>query len=254
MSPSGRRSVHLALETSGDVGSVALGAAGEVLARVFLSERGAHAARIVPGIEAVLAEAGYDRTEIAGVVVGEGPGSFTGVRVAAATAKGLAHGLRCPLRALSSLAAAAIGDLVVPPRAGPWSPSPDVEPGAPADIAGAPRYVLFDARGTRVYAACYCYSAGRLEELIAPRATDLVQVLAEEVPEDTLFVGDAALRHRERIRKAGYDVLPAPAGMPTADGLLHLLAMDHTHPPIEDTAAWEPAYLRASSAERERAG
>lgn len=252
MSPSLRRSVHLALETSGDVGSVAVGGEGEVLARVFLAERGAHAARIVPAIETVLAEAGCDRTEIASVVVGEGPGSFTGVRVAAATAKGLAHGLGCPLRALSSLAAAAIGDRVVPAGAGPWSPSPDVEAPAPSDVAGTPRYVLFDARGTRVYAACYRYSAGRLEELIAPQATDLARVLAGKVPGDAFFVGDAALRHRERIRDAGYDVLPAPAGMPTADGLLHLLAMDHTHPPIEDTAAWEPAYLRASSAERER--
>ncbi|MGD2068957.1 MAG: tRNA (adenosine(37)-N6)-threonylcarbamoyltransferase complex dimerization subunit type 1 TsaB [Gemmatimonadota bacterium] len=252
MSPDPSAPAHLALDTSGPVGSVALAVEGHVLARRFLDDRRAHAERVVPAVDAVLEEAGYDRREIAGVVVGAGPGSFTGVRIAAATAKGLARGLACPLWAFSSLAAAALGDAVLPWRAGPWPPSPDLETPSPDEIAGAPRYVLFDARGTRVYAGCWTPVAGELKERMPARATGLEDVLSGEIPEGAVFGGEGALRHRDRIRRAGHRVLPAPAGMPTADGLLRLFAMERDHPLSEVDPSWEPEYLRASSAERER--
>jgi tRNA A37 threonylcarbamoyladenosine modification protein TsaB len=111
--------------------------------------------------------------------------------------------------------------------------------------------VLFDARGSRVYAACYRTVGGRLEELVSPLATRVEEVLEGYVPPGSLFVGEGALRHRDRIVEAGYDVLPPPAGMPTAPALLQLL--DLTDPqPLDDHDAWEPEYLRPSSAERER--
>ena len=126
---------YLALDTSGPVGYVAVSQGADVLARARMERQGKHAARIIPTVDAVLTDAGLEIGELAGIVVGEGPGSFTGVRVAASTAKGLARALDVPLWALSSLAAAAVGDLG----------------------AGGPgvRYVLFDARADRVYAACY---------------------------------------------------------------------------------------------------
>jgi hypothetical protein len=57
------------------------------------------------------------------------------------------------------------------------------------------------------------------------------------------------VRHAERIRAAGYRVLGPPAGTPTADALLRLLA-DRREPPLADPGRWEPEYLRASNAER----
>ncbi|MDF2697777.1 MAG: tsaB, partial [Labilithrix sp.] len=113
----------LAFDTSIAVGSVAVGLGGELLASATLDERKEHASRLVPSIEKVLERAAMRITDVGGIVVGEGPGSFTGVRVAAATAKGLAHALGVPLWAFSSLAAAAL-----------------------AEDAGPTRYVLFDAR------------------------------------------------------------------------------------------------------------
>ena len=80
----------------------------DVLARGVMTRQAGHASRLIPTIEEVLEDAGVDRDEIAGVLVGAGPGSFTGVRVAAATAKGLHRSLGVPVWGISSLRAAAM--------------------------------------------------------------------------------------------------------------------------------------------------
>ena len=89
--------VLLALDTSCPIGSVAVGRGGELLGRALLEQRTEHAARVIPAIEQVLEEVAVERTALGGVVIGEGPGSFTGVRVAAATAKGLVRALAVPM-------------------------------------------------------------------------------------------------------------------------------------------------------------
>jgi tRNA threonylcarbamoyl adenosine modification protein YeaZ len=218
------------------------------VARAFLTSERGHAAALVPAIEGALSEAGARRSDIGGVVVGAGPGSFTGVRVAAATAKGLAHGLGIPLWAPSSLEAAAVTDTVLPPGVGPWDPP--AEP-VPFPATSAPvRYVLFDARGDRVYAACYRVRQDGLEVLREPHAGLLADILAEPRPEHARFAGTGAVRHRARITGEGHIVLPFPAGIPTADGLVQLVSTSDHRRPVEDPWRWEPDYLRGSSAER----
>jgi tRNA threonylcarbamoyl adenosine modification protein YeaZ len=219
------------MDTSGPVGHVAVARGRDVLARVRLERRGQHASRLVPAVHEVLEEGGVDVDEICGVVVGEGPGSFTGVRVAAATAKGLARARDIPLWGVSSLAAGALGDLG----------------GTDARI----RYVLFDARGTRVYAACYGLGEAGLETLLPPHASDLAAVAGGGVPQGAVFVGDGALRHRGILEGAGHPVAGPPLGEPTADGLLHFLTLHPDTPPVERLQTWEPRYVKASSAERE---
>src|SRR5687768_511537 len=140
--------LFLALETSGPLGSVAVGTGTRVLARGFLDRQGRHAAEVIPRISACLAEARVAIRDLTGVVVGAGPGSFTGVRVAAATAKGIAHALHIPLWPFSSLEAAAVAERVI-------TSLPGLQSGSPPARAEQARYVLFDARGDRVYAACY---------------------------------------------------------------------------------------------------
>lgn len=242
--------VLVALETSGPVGSVAVARSGDVLARTFLvSERG-HATDLLPAIERSLEEAGVTRSGIEGVVVGAGPGSFTGVRVAAAMAKGLAHGLDVPLWAPSSLEAAALGDSVLPPGAGPWHVPPDLTLDEREGTVERVRYVLFDARGDRVYAACYRVHDGGVEVLRSPRAGRISELLEEPLAEDVRFVGTGAVMHRDRLAREGRVVLPPPAGMPTADGLIRIVSRSDEGRPVDDPWSWEPDYLRASSAER----
>ncbi|HUG36360.1 MAG TPA: tRNA (adenosine(37)-N6)-threonylcarbamoyltransferase complex dimerization subunit type 1 TsaB [Candidatus Limnocylindrales bacterium] len=220
----------LAFDTSGAQGSVALGRVSaeglEVLSHVAIEERMEQAARLVPAIDEALRAAGIERTGLAGIAVGEGPGSFTGVRVAAATAKGLTHALELPLRAVSSLAAAAL-----------------------AHDAGGVRYVLFDARADRVYGACYGVGRAGLQELAPPHPGTLRDVLAGDLPAGVVFVGDGALRHRAVIEAAGYPVDPGDGTASLAVGLLRYVALDPGGAPVADLSSWEPAYVRATRAE-----
>ena len=230
--------LYLALETSGSRGSVAVAAGSRVLGRAALDSQLRHAADLIPQIGATLDEAGVGPSELAGLVVGGGPGSFTGVRVAAATGKGIAHALDLPMWVFSSLEAGAVAERVLLQA-------------PPADDF---RYVLFDARGDRVYAACYQVGADAVEERVPPHATHIGALLASDILPLAAFAGYGAVRHEELLRMQGHQVLPPPAGVPTADGLLHLLALRPGSFPVGRADGWEPEYVRRSSAERARAG
>ena len=216
----------LAFDTSGPLGSVAVGQEGSIRATVTLAEPREHASGLVPAIARALSEAAVDRQDLAGIVVGEGPGSFTGVRVAAATAKGLAHALGVPLFAVSSLRAAALG----------------------SDV-GPIRYVLFDARGDRVYGACYGVGAVGVQRLVSPHGGTLRDALAGDVPPGAVFVGDGAEQHRSAIEGAGFEVVTTAVDH-LAEGLLRAMTVPPPTEPVVDPSLWEPAYIRASSAER----
>jgi tRNA threonylcarbamoyl adenosine modification protein YeaZ len=274
--------MYLALDTSTPVGSVCVGVGSRVVARGVIHGQGSHSAELIPTIDRVLQEAGADLSELAGLVLGAGPGSFTGVRVAAATAKGLAHALDIPLWAVSSLEAGAasvdvdeieleqaVEKPVVekPVVEKPVVEKPVVEkPVVEKPVVEKPvvekervmlseeerawpRYVLFDARSDRVYGACYRPTGTGLEVLVPPHSTTIGAVLSSDFP-ISVFVGDGARRHADEIRGAGFTLLPAPFGMPTAAGLLRAVAGSPSRDPVEDVARWEPEYLRSSSAER----
>jgi tRNA threonylcarbamoyladenosine biosynthesis protein TsaB len=212
---------YLAFDTAGQTGSVAVSVGGDVLARQVLHNQGKHAAGLVPTIAEVMDEAGVDAEEVSGIIVGEGPGSFTGVRVAAATAKGLAAGWGVPLWPVSSLAAGALS--------------------APG---GGIRYVLFDARGDRVYGASYGVGSAGIETLIPPHGGTLRKVLVGEVPPGAVFMGDGAVRHRAVIESNGFPVTDEPSGFPSGDALIRFLSLNSETPPVPDVSGWEPRYVR----------
>lgn len=239
--------ILVALETSGPVGSVALSVEGAVLARAFLGERGGHAAGLVPALDRVLDEAGVPRKGIGGVVVGAGPGSFTGVRVAAAAGKGLSHALGVPMWAVSSFLAAALTEEALPGDAGPWGMEPDS-----VGVHLHTRYILFDARGDRVFAAAYRLTDRAPRELRPPRFSHLPEILDDAELAGAAFCGEGAARHAVALRESGRLVLPPPLGFPSADGLLRGVAVSPEMRPLADPYTWEPQYLRASNAERGR--
>jgi tRNA threonylcarbamoyl adenosine modification protein YeaZ len=251
----------LAMETAGREGSAALAASTdgaperlEVLARLSLLSEEEHASLLIPRIQALMEEVGADREELSGIIVGGGPGSFTGVRVAAATAKGLARALNLPLWAFSSLAAAAVENGSGGGGTARDSSSPETDGGgsgfpSPFDRIRS-RCVLFDARGDRVYAAAYRLAGRGLETILEPRAATVGEMINGLIPPGALLMGEGALRHRAILEDAGHPVLGPPFGYPTADGLIRLLSLDPETPPLEDPGRWEPEYLRASGAER----
>jgi tRNA threonylcarbamoyladenosine biosynthesis protein TsaB len=218
----------LALDTSTSMGSVAVGDGDALLAETVLRVGAGHSQALLPAMDRALRSAGLTPADLRAVVVAGGPGSFTGVRIGAATAKGIVHALGIPLHAYSGLLAAA---------AGCWG-------------AGRPVCALFDARRRDVYAACYRFGAG-VEEVFPPEALTLDALLEHLRGEPVLFTGEAAVLHREEIeRERGRSVVPAHLAVPRASALLALLREAPELGRVEDPAQWEPEYVRASGAER----
>lgn len=222
--------VILALDSSTSHGSAAVGEGGRVRAEVSFDRHGGHSAVLLPAIDQALALAGAGREEVEGVVVGGGPGSFTGVRIAAATGKGIAAALEVPMYAYSGLLAAAVGG---------WG-------------AGIPVCALFDARRRDVYAACYRFGEQGVEVRMPPTALTVDELL-DRLSEagDILFLGEGAELHRaELAARPGARVAPSHLGAPRAAALVWLADLDPGLGRIADLAGWEPEYVRASGAER----
>jgi tRNA threonylcarbamoyladenosine biosynthesis protein TsaB len=235
------KGVLIGIETSGSLGSVAASLDGRVLARAFLEERGRHAGALPTSIATVLDRAGVSWRDVSGIAVGTGPGSFTGVRVAAAAANGLAHALRCPVHPVSSLAAAALSAEALPAGAGPWPPQ--------ATPNATLRRVLFDARGDRLFTAVFEVGVHALREVEPPHFARLGDIVTD--PAVWAVCGDGAERHRDVLTGIGMEILEAPAGVPTADGVLRALEMDAEVSSF-GAGEWEPTYLRETGAVRAR--
>jgi tRNA threonylcarbamoyladenosine biosynthesis protein TsaB len=220
----------LALDSSTAMGAVAVGGAAGILAEVALNVRGGHSGSLLPAVEHALSSTGLTRRDLGGIVVGGGPGSFTGMRIAGAMASAMASALRVPLYAYSSLLAAA---------AQGWA-------------ASGPVCALFDARGRDVYAATYRFGR-RIEILEPPAASTIDEVIARAAGSSAmpLLVGDGAIRHREELRsRLRAQLAPAHFGVPRGAALVWLAATFPEMGLVADPAAWEPQYLRPSGAER----
>lgn len=220
---------YLALDTSTALGSVAVGRGDRLLAEVVVGVTVRHSEALLPAIDYALRSAGVEPSGLGGVVVGGGPGSFTGVRVAGATAKGLVRVLGVPLYAYSGLQALAAG----------------VGAGSSRPVCA-----LFDARREEVYAACYRFGAGGIETFLEPAVLPIDDVLAELGDVDPIYAGDGALRYRTSIEGAGGAVAPAFQAVPRGGALLWLADLVPLAGLVDEPAAWEPEYLRAAGAER----
>lgn len=165
----------LALDTSTENCSAAVGSNGRVYQQSAESPR-EHSQRILPFVDAVLDEAGLTLQQLDGLVVGCGPGSFTGVRIGVSVAQGLAFSAGLPVYPVSSLQALAQKSI----RSS--SPAPDNLAGSPVNIVLA----AIDARMNEIYYAAYENVNGIAVELTKPAVgkpsadtfSDIVQRLA----------------------------------------------------------------------------
>jgi tRNA threonylcarbamoyladenosine biosynthesis protein TsaB len=225
--------IWLGIDTATPLGSVAVAAPGAVISEEPLEERGAHARHLLSRIETLLERSGRGRDDLAGVGVAVGPGSFTGVRVGMATAKGLSYALGIGVAGLSTLEAMARAAL----RGG--SPPP------PAIAA-----VLEAGRG-EVYAALFRTGTGRPERLRPDRSLP-PEALPADLPPGCVLVGDGAAAVVRAASTAGR-VVPPPWPTPLLAGAIALWAME-TIPPgtVYTPGGLGPNYVRPSDAEAAR--
>jgi tRNA threonylcarbamoyladenosine biosynthesis protein TsaB len=140
----------LALETSSPIGTVALAAGGGIIERSIPTPR-EQTEQMLPLVDELLAEAGIRLTGLDAIVFGRGPGSFTGLRISAALAQGLAMAADRPIVAVSSLEALA-------QRA--WR-----------ELGAARSLACIDARMGEVYSAAYAVGDGIAGPLDQERLT-----------------------------------------------------------------------------------
>ncbi len=221
-------SLYLALDTATALGSVAVGDAERVVAEVMVGDR-RHAAATLPAIEEVLRLAGAGFADLDGLVLADGPGSFTGLRIGFATAKGIWQARQdLSLESAPSLLAAA------------WRAS------AFADGAVA---AVYDALRGEVFAAIYRFREARVETLLAPRLVPATE-LARVQPAPAVAVGEGAAAYPDIIAAwTGRPPVGPPEGAPRASGLLQLRRVAGALARCDDPAAAEPSYGRQAEAQ-----
>lgn len=215
----------LCIETGTDTCSVALARDGECVAlRESHGERD-HAARVAVYTEEVLAEAGLSATDLTAVAVSKGPGSYTGLRIGVSFAKGLCYGLGIPLIGVGSL-----DSLFEMARRdhtdGVFIPMIDARR---MEVYGQ----VFDADGTALtLPEAWIIEPGSLAEW---RAGGNSSCGSDEV----FIFGSGAAKCREALPWARYIEV-----QPSARGMIGLATRAFEAGAFEDTAYFEPFYLK----------
>lgn len=221
--------ITLAMDTSSDRLSVAVGAPERPAVGRQLDGARRHAAALLPVIADLLQEVGSTLEEVDTLALADGPGSFTGLRVGAAVMKALhrARSGRLAVRTASTLLVRAVG--AHPPR-------------------GARVLVATEALRGELYAALYRLELpDRVEVLWAPRVAT-PESLRQAAPD--LIIGAAPDRLLDRLA----DRLAAPlvrgvAALPDAVALLELCGIHEGTSAIERPSEWQPEYGRPAEAE-----
>ena len=214
----------LALDTSSRMASVALTRPEVFVAEYTWAAGQNHAKQLLPVIKAVLSENGASLQDLTALAVAIGPGSFNGLRVGLATAKGLALSLSLPLVGVSTLEVEAYGH-----AAAPW-----------------PVCAVHDAgRGQLAWAAYQNTSKLGWRQLLAPRITDPEELLAA-VDSRTLFTGELPQWFLPQLKAAlgRRVVLPSLAASARRGAWLAELAWQRcTAGEVADAATLQPLYL-----------
>ena len=225
----------LAFETTAKAGSVALLEDGKLLAESYQNTGLTHSQTLMVMAEDMLKQAGKAVADVTAVAVAEGPGSFTGVRIGVAAAKGFAWGGEIPCYGVSTLEAMA----------------------ETLGVYEGHVCACMDARRNQVYNALFLVNGGKLERVSEDRAIALAELKSdlEHIDGPIFLVGDgAALTHKTLKDVVPELVLPPEHRMhQRAGGVAIVAARKIAAGEPGDANALTPNYLRLSQAERERA-
>jgi tRNA threonylcarbamoyladenosine biosynthesis protein TsaB len=223
--------VILALETATMCGSVAIVTENRCVAEFSLQTGETHSRRLLAGIDWLLQETGIERSAIDGVAVSLGPGSFTGLRIGLATAKGLAMAAGAKLigvGTMDGLAAQvfAAGDILICP--------------------------VLDARKKEVYCGFFRSDNQGIPRLQGEYQVISPEVLCERIDEPLVLLGDGTTIYGNLFREKLAGLLQmAPSGtyFPRAATIGMLALAKWQENEFLDPATAEPIYVRKSEAE-----
>lgn len=224
----------LGIDSSGLVASVALVKDGEMIGEYTINYKKTHSQTLLPMLDEMAKMIELDMNEVDAIAVAAGPGSFTGLRIGSATAKGLALALKKPIISISTLEALAYNmyetnGLVCP---------------------------IMDARRNQVYTAIYRFENGKMQEVWEPKAVAVDELIEKlnELNEEVIFTGDGMPVYKEKLAEnlqVKYLLAPAHLARQRAGALASLGSIYFEEGRYTEGKEHQPVYLRLSQAERE---
>jgi len=228
--------IILALDSSGLVASVAVATEEALLAEYTINYKKTHSQTLLPMLDEVVRMLDLDLSSIDAIAVTAGPGSFTGLRIGSATAKGLGLALNKPIISVPTLDCMAY------------------------NLYGTDKMIcpMMDARRDQVYTGLYEFSHDEFKVITPQKAVSIDEIIDEinNSGRETVFLGDGVPVHRDKIIKdikTGFHFAPAHVNRQRAGSLAALGIEYYKMGRTETAAEHQPVYLRMSQAERERA-
>lgn len=218
----------LCIETGTDICSVGIVSNGELISLRESDSGRDHAKKVAVFVDELLSENNIDPQQIDAVAVGEGPGSYTGLRIGVSFAKGLCYGLGKPLIAVSSLAAltaVAIEDY----KAGIL----DIE-----DWDSALLCPMIDARRMEVYTQVFDSNANPLNDVTAEVVDENTLAELRAKTENFVIFGSGAAKCAEVLGAKLIEITPSVRGMAA------IAEKKYTNGDFADVAYFEPYYLK----------
>ena len=225
----------LGLDSSGLVASVAIVENDNLCAEYTVNFKKTHSQTLLPMLDVISEMIQLDMNTLDGIAVAAGPGSFTGLRIGSATAKGLGLALKKPLLAVPTLDALAYNmydakALVCP---------------------------IMDARRNQVYTGIYSFVDHQLNVIRESDALDIHQLIQElnQIGQEVIFLGDGVSVYRSVIEEelqVPYSFAPAHCNKQRASSVAALGLTYLEQGNSVSAADFQPDYLRKSQAERER--
>lgn len=233
----------LALDSSGLVASVALSEDDNLIAEYTVQYKKTHSQTLLPMLQEIGRMVELDLDTVDAIAVAAGPGSFTGLRIGSATAKGLAFAMKKPIVPVPTVDGLAYqmygaGDLVCP---------------------------IMDARRNQVYTGIYefipdqdgqfTYDMRVIKEQCAVSFDEIAEIL-NGYNRDVIFLGDGVPVFQERMAQilhVPYTTAPLHRARQSAAAIAALGSLYYRQGKAVSSADYAPEYLRLSQAERERA-
>jgi tRNA threonylcarbamoyladenosine biosynthesis protein TsaB len=219
----------LSIETATNICSVALSVNGELLSLKESSVKNAHSSVLTDFIDECFRSSGIKPSALDAIAVSEGPGSYTGLRIGVAAAKGLCYALEKPLIAIPTLQAMAAGMI---------DPAPVVRSSATEDFLCP----MIDARRMEVFSAVFNKDLSEIRETLAEIITDssFSDILKEH---GICFAGDGAAKCKPFLEK-NENAYFLEDFQVSARYMIHLAEQKFLSGKFVDLAYFEPRYLK----------